>query len=193
MEIKESMFFPLSECRKDDKGVYRIHAAKKTNAFMDAISGRKIFDLPFFFLDVNRDFIFKANITPEFKSLFDAGCLFAYDSKTKWIKCAFENTDNGYPAAVAVITDKYSDDATGQRIEEPSLWMQIVRKGNNWAIHFSRDGKQWKMFRYFHMKMSKRIKVGITAQCPTGESCDCSFESVILENRSLNKMRLGDS
>jgi len=172
-------------------GSYIIKAGENTNAFHDGISGYSIFNCPVFYYEQEGDFILKAKITPNFRNLFDAGCLIAYDNEDKWMKCAFENTDNGYCAVVAVITNDYSDDTTGQKITDNYVWIQLVRKGNNWAIHFSDNGSDWNMFRYFNLPMDKKIKVGISAQSPRGDYCECKFESIELKSGSIENMRLG--
>jgi regulation of enolase protein 1 (concanavalin A-like superfamily) len=176
----------------DPVGRFIIHAEAGTNAFHDAVHGFKVFNLPIYAESVKGDFILTAKVEPSFKSLFDAGCLVAYESQERWMKCALEDTDNGYPALVAVINNGYSDDTSGERVDLSSVWLRLVRKGDNWAMHFSKDGKDWKMFRYFRLPMAQEIMVGVTAQSPTGQGSDCAFEGFSLVTGSFQNMRKGD-
>jgi regulation of enolase protein 1 (concanavalin A-like superfamily) len=183
--------FASLEKSLDSNGSLVIRAGEKTNAFHDPVSDYSVFNCPVYYLEKEGDFILKAKISPEFRHLFDAGCLMAYEDDNKWIKCAFENTDNGYCAVVAVITNTVSDDTTGQEIHDNSIWMQLVRKGNNWAIHYSHDGQEWKMFRYFHLPMKSTIRIGVSVQSPKGDYCECKFESIEITKGSCENMRQG--
>ena len=58
-----------------------------------------------------------------------------------WAKCCFELTDFGTHAAVSVVTNGDSDDANECNLEEDTAWLQVCRVGNNFAFHYSVDGK----------------------------------------------------
>jgi len=160
-----------------------ISSPPKTDFFIDMCSEYKKANAPFYYSVLNSDFILRCQVRPELKFTYDAGCLFIFESETKWIKFAFENTDLLYPSLVSVVTNDISDDCNGEQITEPEIWMQIVRKGQNWCLHYSNDKENWKMVRYFRLVMNKTIKVGVSSQSPIGEGCKVIFKNIeVLKN-----------
>jgi len=86
-----------------------------------------------------------------------------------------------------VVTEESSDDSNGEKIDNEFIWIRIIRKGEYWAVHYSENGENWKMVRYFSLKMNKAIKVGIIAQSPIGKGCRVKFKNFeILENNYSN-------
>lgn len=85
------------------------------------------------------------------------------------MKAAFEKSDFGTNAVVSVVTHGVSDDANGCNIDADSVWLQVARAGNNFAIHYSLDGEKFDMVRIFHLPAEQTVKVGLEAQSPTGE------------------------
>jgi regulation of enolase protein 1 (concanavalin A-like superfamily) len=153
-----------------------IKAGGKTDFFVDGCNEYKKANAPFYYSFAEDDFIIRSKICPEFINIYDAGCLLIYESDDKWIKLAFENTDLGYTSVVSVVTNGTSDDCNGEKINQDNVWLQIIRKGENWALHYSTDGEKWKMVRYFRLDFDKQVKIGICAQSPTGDFCKVKFE-----------------
>jgi regulation of enolase protein 1 (concanavalin A-like superfamily) len=169
-----------------------IEALGKTDFFIDGSTTAARDNAPFYFEKREGDFVARVRVRPEFKKSYDAGGLFVYDSAAKWIKLEFEMTDLGYRSIVSVVTDKVSDDCNGERQDgKEAMWLQVARKGNNWTLHFSDDGKKWKMARYFHLKMKNEVKVGLEAQSPLGKGCRVEFTKYAVGANSLKSMRKG--
>jgi regulation of enolase protein 1 (concanavalin A-like superfamily) len=152
-------------------------AAKETNLFNCPSGSFKFNNFPFYYKRYQGDFVVRCKITPEFKAMYDLGSIVVLENDNTWIKFAYENTDNGYPALVSVVTKDYSDDCNGVRVEG-SMWLQVVRKGNVFALHFSEDKEKWSLARIFRLDMSNEVYVGISAQCPLGAGCKVIFESL---------------
>lgn len=174
------------ECREN--GIM-MEAGCGTNLFNDMCSDYRTADFPFYYAMQKGDFIIRCRITPEFKACYDLGSIVVYDNQNKWIKFAFENSDAGYPAIVSVITDEVSDDCNGVKINEKGIWMQIIRKGNNFSLHYSTDKKEWVLARIFHLNMSHEIKLGISAQSPMGDSCMVKFEGLEITDNIYTNIR----
>lgn len=169
-----------------------IEAPGKTDFFIDMATMAAKDNAPFYFEKREGDFVLRVRVRPEFKKPYDAGGLFVYDSASKWIKLEYEMTDLGYPSIVSVVTDKVSDDCNGERQDgKEAMWLQIARKGNNWTLHFSEDGKKWKMTRYFRLKMKAEVKVGLEAQSPLGKGCKVEFTKYSTAANNLKSMRKG--
>ena len=176
----------------ETKGSVEIEASAKTDFFIDMLSLKARDNAPFYFAKRKGDFAMKAKVRPVFKATYDAGGLFVYESARKWIKFEFELTDLGYPSIVSVVTDGVSDDCNGERIgDSGEVWLQVARKGDNWTLHFSEDGKKWKMARYFQLKMKGEVKIGLEAQSPLGKGCKVEFCKLAISDNKLKSMRKG--
>jgi regulation of enolase protein 1 (concanavalin A-like superfamily) len=110
---------------------------------------------------------------------------------THWGKLCYEATDFGTHAIVSVVTDGRSDDANGVNLDLPSVWLQIVRQGNLFAMHYAPDGETWHMTRYFRLDMPAQIAVGIVAQSPVGSGTIVDFLHFSVERRRIANMRAG--
>jgi regulation of enolase protein 1 (concanavalin A-like superfamily) len=172
---------------KCENDIVEIISPGNTDFFIDIGCEYKQLNAPLYYKILENDFIFRCSVTPEFKTTYDAGCLLVYEREDKWIKFAFENTDLGYPAVVSVVTDDISDDCNGERIEDSEIYLQVVRKADDWCLHYSKNKSNWKMVRYFKYKLNKQIKVGISAQSPLGKGCRVRFGDIeIMKNIYTN-------
>ncbi len=176
-----------AESVSNNERTVEITAPGKTDFFIDVCSDYKQHNAPFYNTNIENDFIFRCSIKPAFTNVYDAGCLLAYESEDRWIKFAFEKTDLGYSSVVSVITNGCSDDCNGERIEDQRIYLQIVRKGNNWCLHYSNDKINWKMVRYFKFELKNKIKIGLSCQSPLGDGCKVVFSDIeIIKNYYSN-------
>lgn len=98
------------------------------------------------------------------------------------MKLAYENSDTGKTSIVSIVTRERSDDCNGESVQG-KIWLQICRKDSMFSMHWSEDGQKWNLARIFHLEMNDKVKVGVSAQCPTGESCEVVFSNLeITEN-----------
>lgn len=136
---------------KIDGDSFKIDAGGKTDYFIDKLSGYDMHNAPFYYNDVEGDFIIQAKITPGFKETYDAGGILVLDDDSHWIKAAYELTDLGHPSLVTVVTNGVSDDCNGEKAEADKVFIRVLRKGDYWAVHYSIDGLDWEMVRYFSL------------------------------------------
>lgn len=161
---------------------------KKTNLFNAPNSERRDHIFPFYYEDFEGDFVIKCKVTPDFMNIYDQGDIIIWEDENKWIKLAYENSDNGYPAIVSVVTNETSDDCTGSRATAP-VWLSACRRGNTFALHYSEDGKHWNMVRLCSLNMERKVQVGVSAQCPLGEGCPVLFEYLSIEENQYSNIR----
>lgn len=173
-----------------DNGI-EIFAPAKTDYFVNPIDGSVKANAPFFYKEVEGDFILRAKVSLDFISTYDACVLLALEHEKLWAKACFEYTDLGTHSVVTVMTNEKSDDANGINIDGNEIWLQMSRKDNVFAIHYSLDGKEFQMSRLAYLPMQKKIKVGLEAQSPTGKGGMRKFEEVSLELRSPIDIRKG--
>ncbi|MFO8043669.1 MAG: DUF1349 domain-containing protein [Alkalispirochaeta sp.] len=163
--------------------------------FIDPKDQRTVANAPFWYRQEAGDFSLAATVQPAFAATFDAGALMAMIDDTHWVKLAFEFTDLGFPAVVSVVTQEFSDDANGQKINAESVRLRISRRGNLWALHWADVGTYaeapWRMVRYFRLgKPGDTVKVGLEAQCPTGTAGSAEFTDIVL-GEPPQDMRVG--
>lgn len=166
----------------------RIRAEKGTNLFNSVGGNFKCGKFPFYCTKWEGDFRIRCRVSVEFHSVYDLGCIVVYDNEDKWIKLAYENSDMGKTAIVSIVTQERSDDCNGESVQG-KVWLQICRKGNMFSLHFSEDKEKWNLVRIFYLAMSKEIRVGISAQCPSGECCEAEFEQLEIGENPYEDIR----
>jgi regulation of enolase protein 1 (concanavalin A-like superfamily) len=173
-----------------------IHAPGHTDWFnnpvpQDGVLSAPVANAPFFYTEVTGDFVFRAKVRPNFKTVYDACALMVIQDENMWTKAAFEKSDFGTTAAVCVVTDGVSDDANGCNIDQEEAWLQIVRVGDVFCTHYSLDGEHFYMVRLFRLPVEKTVKVGIEAQSPAGEGGLRFYSDITLENCTVKNLRAG--
>lgn len=179
-----------SEMKETQNGLV-ITATPNSNCFVNPETGNTIFNAPFYYQDIDGDFVFQAKVGLEFITTYDAGVLLAYDNNALWAKACFEFTDLNTHAVVTVMTNGYSDDANCINVKENQVWLRLSRKGDVFAVHYSLDGEAFFMARLARLPMQKTIKVGIVAQSPLGQGGDRNFEFLSLELKTPIDIRTG--
>lgn len=163
----------------------------KADYFRDP-SGSHVNDsAPFLGMNVTGDFVAQAHVRPTFASTYDSGVIMIRHDAQNWAKVCFEKTDFGTTAAVSVVTRGLSDDANGADVTVSELWLQAVRSGNVFALHYSLDGESWRMVRVFNLDVPETVRVGIVAQCPTGPGTTIDFLHFSIEQRTVKNARTG--
>ena len=187
----------LNESRLTEDGAeLTIAAPPKTDWFNNPIPEdgelpEPVANAPFFYTEVSGDFVFRAKVRPNHWYTYDACALMVIRDERMWAKAAFERSDFGTNAVVCVVTNEVSDDANGCNIEQESIWLQIVRKGDVFCVHYSLDGERFDMVRLFRLPDGESVKVGLEAQSPAGEGGVRLFEQVTLEKRTVENLRAG--
>lgn len=148
---------------------------------------------PFLYKELADDFIATVCVSPDLSSMWNAAGLFLMIDDNHWIKFVFENSDATGPSIVSVTTRTASDDANGVILDEKStIWLKIIRKGNNYAMHWSTDGKNYKMARLSAMPAAEKVKIGLEAQSPIGEKAIHKFHHFSIEPKTVKDLRKGE-
>lgn len=172
-------------------GGIRVTVPAKADYFRDPAGTHVNDNAPFLSTVVTGDFVARAHIRPTFASTYDSGVIMARHDAQNWAKVCFEKTDFGTTAVVSVVTRGLSDDANGADLSVPEIWLQMVRSGNVFAVHYGMDGKSWRMVRLFNLDVPAAIRVGIVAQCPSGPGTTIDFLSFGMEQRTVQNARSG--
>lgn len=187
----------LNESRMIDAGdELVIYAPEYTDWFNnpvpeEGVLSAPVANAPFLYTEVEGDFVFRAKVRPNFRTVYDACALMVIQDEKLWTKAAFEKSDFGTTAAVCVVTNGVSDDANGCNIDQDEVWLQIVRVGDVFCTHYSLDGETFYMVRLFHLPVEKTVKVGVEAQSPAGEGGLRFYSDISLEKRTVANLRAG--
>ena len=175
-----------------------ITAPPKTDFFCGSIDEceegilpESLCNAPYYYTEIEGDFILKVKVSHDFKETYDSASVMVMADDSHWAKCCYELTDFGTHAAVSVVTKGDSDDANGCNLEGNSAWLQVCRAGNNFAFHYSADGINFYMMRYFHLHAESLIKVGLLAQAPSGNGGKRIYEHLSIEHKTVKNIRSG--
>lgn len=157
----------------------------------EGILPESLCNAPYYYTEVEGDFVLQVKVSHEFRDIYDSASVMVMVDMTHWAKCCFELTDFLTHAAVSVVTKGDSDDCNGCNLTGNSAWLQVCRVGNNFAFHYSTDGENFYMMRYFHLSCGKTIKVGLLAQAPTGMGGVRTYENLSIEKRTVKNIRAG--
>ena len=160
----------------------------------EGILPESLCNAPYYYTEVEGDFVLTAKVSHEFKDTYDSASIMVMHDMTNWAKCCFELTDFGTHAAVSVVTiNGESDDANGCNIEGQNyLWLKVCRIGRAFSFHYSKDGRKYYMTRYFLMPGTRKIKVGLLAQAPTGNGGKRLYENLSIEKTTVKNVRAGE-
>lgn len=173
------------------EGGVRVSVPAKADYFRDPSGSHVNDNAPFLWKLTTGDFVARAHVRPAFNSTYDSGVLMVRHDPQTWAKLCFEKTDFGTTAAVSVVTRGYSDDANGADLNATELWLQMARAGDVFALHYSPDGRDWRMVRVFRLEVPATVKVGVVAQCPVGPGTTIDWLSFSIEERAVRDVRKG--
>lgn len=146
---------------------------------------------PYYYTEIEGDFVLQVKVSHEFQDIYDSASVMVMKDLKCWAKACFEMTDFGTHAVVSVVTKGDSDDANGCNLEGNSAWLRVCRVGNNFAFHYSTDGEQFYMMRFFHLPVDPTVKVGLLAQAPTGQGGLRVYENLTIEKKTAKNIRAG--
>lgn len=183
---------------RNENGKLTIDAPAKTDFFRygtcdsEAKDSASVVDnAPFYYTEVEGDFVLRVKVSHEFKEVYDAAAILVLKDETCWAKSCYETSDFGTRAVVSVVTMGDSDDANGCNLEGDSVWLQVCRVGKYFSFHYSVDGEKFDMMRYFTLPVDPIVKVGLVAQSPIGGGGPRYFEHLSIEQRTVENLRMG--
>lgn len=56
-------------------------------------------------------------------------------------------------------------------------------------MHYSKDGKKWKLARICRLELQNEVMAGVSVQCPTGNGCTAYFEHFELGKNPYKDIR----
>lgn len=181
-----------SKIEKDGHKI-KIYAPDNTDFFCgngSELDPESLCNAPFYYTEIEGDFVLRVKVSHDFLYTYDSCSIMVMKDMTNWAKACFELTDFGTHAAVSVVTKGVSDDANGCNIEGNVAWLQMCRRGDTYGFHYSLDGENFYMTRFFYFDPGK-VKIGLLAQAPTGKGSYRTYEDLTIEKRTVENVRAG--
>ena len=157
----------------------------------EGILPESLCNAPYYYTEVEGDFVLRVKVSHAFQDTYDSASVMVMKDLSCWAKACFVLTDFGTHAAGSVVTKGDSDDANGCNLEGDTAWLQVCRVGNNFSFHYSVDGENFYMMRYFHLPADPVIKVGLLAQAPAGSGGIRVYEDLSIERKTVKNIRAG--
>ncbi|WP_141501193.1 DUF1349 domain-containing protein [Paenibacillus luteus] len=172
----------------DDNQALTVSAPAMADFFRDPAGVSIKASAPFLYTTINGDFSVETRVSVDMLKQYDSGCLMIMADELNWAKLCFEFFDNK-PSILSVVTQNNSDDCVSGEAATLHPYLRIARSGKCFAFHYSIDGEQWKMVRYFGMDAPQELKVGVVAQSPIGEGCKVKFENLLVTPGLIGDVR----
>lgn len=167
-----------------------VEVAKGTDFFNAPEDTTIVATAPLLFQEVQGDFVAKALVQPDLTAQWNAVSLMMHADSLNWIKLAFENSDATGPSIVAVVTRDRSDDANGVILKDYNrIWLAIARKDNLYALHWSKNGEDYRMARLSKMPEADTVKIGVEFQSPVGETATHYLHYFDVQKQTVRNLR----
>ncbi|MDP4093206.1 MAG: DUF1349 domain-containing protein [Bacillota bacterium] len=117
------------------------------------------------------------------KVMYDQCGVIVYQNSDNWFKASIEFENEKYQRLGSVVTNNgYSDWATTDISSGiKSMYYRLSRRGPDFLVENSEDGKNFKQMRVFHLFEGKReINFGVYACSPLESSFDAAFSEMQL-------------
>jgi len=155
---------------------------------------------PALLLDSDRNFTFTARAAFDYRKQFDQCGLIIYLDRENWFKASIEFENAELSRLGSVVTNAgYSDWATTDVSTPDSCWYRLSRRGPDFQIESSVDGKHFRQMRIFHLHLlgettaemgrsnpplpaNKSIRFGLYACSPNPSSFTAHFSCFTMED-----------
>jgi uncharacterized protein len=189
---------PDSTWALSPEGVVSVTAAPHSDIFVDPggddqVNAETLLNASTLLADLPEgDFQFRARVSVDFVSTFDAGVLLLWFDETHWAKFCFEFSPDREPMVVSVVARGVADDANAFVVEGSSIHLRVSRVGRVFALHASLDAKVWRLIRAFALEAPGTTpRFGFEAQAPVGDGCDVRFDEIAFTAEQLADLRDG--
>ncbi len=138
------------------------------------------------------DFALSASIAATLANTFDAGGLMVRGAADQWVKLCIERGVRGETKVVSVVTRRWSDDADHFLLPDPLAWLRITRKGAQFGLHWSEDGRVWRFVRAFPLELPAEVTAGALAQAPRAPGGSVRFAALAWTTSTAADFRSGE-
>ena len=167
-------------------------AGQRTDWFIDPADGSTFANAPALLMKTHELCMLKAHVTVEYAATYDAGVLAVYQADRLWGEVCLELSPQGQLMIVSVVTKDSSDDCNSVPIAGKSVYLRLAKLERAYAFHYSLDGHQWNMVRYFTLGGLPEVEIGFLVQSPRGDACTAIFREIAYVPQKLSNIRSGE-
>ena len=175
-----------------------ITTTPNTDFWQRTYYGFKHDNAPALLLTSDRNFSFTTRISFNYQARFDQAGVIIYVDSDNWFKASIEYETSDISRLGSVVTNQgYSDWATTDISTISSIWYRLSRRGADFLIEHSLNGKDFKQMRIFHLSAlgdtdeiaaqlapteisAQPVQFGIYACSPLDSSFTATFEYLSL-------------
>jgi len=107
---------------------------------------------PAFLLDSDKNFTFTTQVRFDYRKQFDQCGVILYIDSQNWFKASVEYENKEFSRLGSVVTNLgYSDWATTDIMTPPLIWYRLSRRGPDFMIESSFEGRDFRQMRIFHL------------------------------------------
>ena len=163
-----------------DGNHFKIVAPAKTDLYITSDGGYEVNKSPRLLFKPDSNFTLISKIKLEFNSKWDAGVLLIYNDSKHYAKLCFEQDFTGKQRVVTVVCNETSDDCNSMIINDNEIYFRIAgsTKEKSFAFAYSEDGIKWFPVRGFKLDKIDNVRIGFSAQSPTGKKCSVDFSEI---------------
>lgn len=110
------------------------------------------------------------------RTTYDAGALVVWADERHWAKLCFEQSPQGQPMVVSVVTNTWSDDVNSSDVDDQAVHLRVSTHGSALTFHCSSDGRLWRFVRQFRLQTWQPLLIGFMSQAPLGQECVARFD-----------------
>ena len=170
-----------------------------TDLWQRSYYGFKHDNAPALLLSESLNFSFTTKVSFDYQARFDQAGVIIYLDSDNWFKASIEFETAQVSRLGSVVTNNgYSDWATTDIATVTSIWYRLSRRGPDFLIESSTDGKTFKQMRIFHLhtlgattpetaglalptRAGQAVAFGVYACSPLESSFVARFEAFKLE------------
>jgi uncharacterized protein len=160
-----------------------IYTSPRTDLWQRTYYGFRHDNAPAYLIKKKGNFTFCAKAFYEANNLYDQCGLLLYHNSDNWVKVSVEYENDMISRLGSVVTNKgYSDWATSDIDSSVNeIWYRFNRRGKDFYIEYSKDGKEYVQMRMFHMHINIDIAgVGVYACSPMDSDFKAIFSEISL-------------
>lgn len=160
-----------------------IRTEPKTDFWQRTYYGFQNDNAPAFLRSITGDFTFTVKTTFDSNIQFDQCGVIIYQNSDNWFKASIEYENKQIARLGSVVTNLgYSDWATTDiSAEVRTMWYRLSRRGSDFLIENSEEGKEFSQMRIFHLHQPlPEVHFGVYACSPLESTFEAGFTDFCL-------------
>ncbi len=162
----------------DAEGALALTSPGKRNLFASPGGNFCQTDAPMILFLAGEEFAFSAKVAAPLLHVYDVAALVVYADADHWAKLCYENSVEKKATLVSVVNRDLSDDCNGPEIGGGFVYYAVLRRGAEFAFHWSSDGKTWHLLRHFRLETQAPVRIGFAVHGISDDPLTGTFSEI---------------